>query len=96
MQDPATASPAPTLNRVLGPTGVMLLTFSALSPVSGVYLGGDAILHLAGSGAAIAFIVGGVISALLALIHAELGAAFPRAGGIYPGIGAVLGPPIGR
>jgi amino acid transporter len=72
--------------------GVMLLTFSALSPVSGVYLGGDAILHLAGSGAAIAFILGGVISALLALIHAELGAAYPRAGGIYPGIGAVLGP----
>jgi fructoselysine transporter len=84
----------PTLNRVLGPIGVMLLTFSALSPVSGVYLGGDAILHLAGSGAAIAFIVGGVISALLALLHAELGAAFPRAGGIYPGIGAVLGPPL--
>jgi amino acid transporter len=59
-----------------------------------VYLGGDAILHLAGSGAAIAFILGGLISALLALIHAELGAAFPRAGGIYPGIGAVLGPTI--
>jgi fructoselysine transporter len=92
--DPAHKNSAPTLNRVLGPTGVMLLTFSALSPVSGVYLGGDAILHLAGSGAAIAFIVGGVISALLALIHAELGAAFPRAGGIYPGIGAVLGPPV--
>lgn len=85
---------APTLNRVLGPTGVMLLTFSALSPVSGVYLGGDAILHLAGSGAAIAFIAGGIMSALLALIHAELGAAFPRAGGIYPGLGAVLGPPL--
>ncbi len=88
------ADSRPTLNRVLGPTGVMLLTFSALSPVSGVYLGGDAILHLAGSGAAIAFVVGGVISILLALLHAELGAAFPRAGGIYPGIGAVLGPPL--
>jgi amino acid transporter len=82
----------PTLNRVLGPAGVMMLTFSALSPVSGVYLGGDAILHLAGSGAAIAFIVGGIIAYLLALLHAELGAAYPRAGGIYPGIGAVLGP----
>jgi amino acid transporter len=70
----------------------MMLTFSALSPVSGVYLGGDAVLHLAGSGAAIAFIVGGLIAYLLALLHAELGAAYPRAGGIYPGIGAVLGP----
>jgi fructoselysine transporter len=91
MSNTASEIPAPTLNRVLGPTGVMMLTFSALSPVSGVYLGGDAVLHLAGSGAAIAFIVGGIISFLLALLHAELGAAFPRAGGIYPGIGAVLG-----
>jgi len=82
---------APTLNRVLGPAGVMMLTFSALSPVAGVYIGGDAVLHLAGTGAAIAFLVGGIISFLLALLHAELGAAFPRAGGIYPGIGAVLG-----
>jgi amino acid transporter len=85
-------SNSPTLNRVLGPTGVMMLTFSALSPVSGVYLAGDAVLHLAGSGAALAFIVGGIIAFLLALLHAELGAAYPRAGGIYPGIGAVLGP----
>jgi amino acid transporter len=83
---------APTLNRVLGPAGVMMLTFSALSPVAGVYIGGDAVLHLAGTGAALAFLVGGIISFLLALLHAELGAAFPRAGGIYPGIGAVLGP----
>lgn len=94
MREPTASTSAPTLKRVLGPLGVMLLTFSALSPVSGVYLGGDAILRLAGSGAAIAFIVGGAISALLALLHAELGAAFPRAGGIYPGIGAVLGPPM--
>jgi amino acid transporter len=92
MSNTRTAADKPTLHRVLGPKGVMLLTFSALSPVSGVYLGGDAILHLAGSGAAIAFILGGVIAYLLALLHAELGAAFPRAGGIYPGIGAVLGP----
>ncbi len=71
-----------------------MLTFSALSPVAGVYIGGDAVLHLAGTGAAIAFLVGGIISVLLALLHAELGAAFPRAGGIYPGIGAVLGSPM--
>ncbi len=85
------ATAAPTLNRVLGPAGVMMLTFSALSPVAGVYIGGDAVLHLAGTGAALAFLVGGIISVLLALLHAELGAAFPRAGGIYPGIGHVLG-----
>jgi amino acid transporter len=92
MSNTSTSAGKPTLNRILGPKGVMMLTFSALSPVSGVYLGGDAILHLAGSGAAIAFILGGIIAYLLALLHAELGSAFPRAGGIYPGIGAVLGP----
>jgi amino acid transporter len=91
MSNTTSETAVPTLNRVLGPAGVMMLTFSALSPVAGVYIGGDAVLHLAGTGAAIAFLVGGIVSFLLALLHAELGAAFPRAGGIYPGIGRVLG-----
>jgi amino acid transporter len=80
------------LNRALGPSGVTLLTLSALSPVGSVYITGAGVLHLAGTGAALAFIVGGVISALLALLYAELGAAFPGAGGIYASLARVLGP----
>ena len=80
------------LNRALGPSGVMLLTLSALSPVGSVYITGAGVLHLAGTGAALAFIVGGIISALLALLYAELGAAFPGAGGIYASLARVLGP----
>jgi amino acid transporter len=80
-----------TLNRVLGPAGVMLLAFSALSPVFSVYIGGNEVLRMAGSGAAIAFIVGGVAAAILALLYAEIGAAFPGAGGIYPSLSALLG-----
>jgi fructoselysine transporter len=80
------------LNRALGPAGVLLLTLSALSPVGSVYITGAGILHLAGTGAALAFIVGGVISAVLALVYAELGAAFPGAGGIYASLARILGP----
>jgi amino acid transporter len=85
------AAPA-TLERVLGPLGVMMLSFSALSPVFSVYIGGNEVLRLAGTGAAIAFLVGGVAAAILALLYAEVGAAFPGAGGIYPSLSALLGP----
>jgi amino acid transporter len=78
--------------RSLGPLGIMLLTLSALSPVASVYISGNDILHMAGTGAAMAFAVGGVIAAALALLYAELGAAFPGAGGIYPTIAGALGP----
>jgi len=85
------AAPA-TLDRVLGPVGVMLLAFSALSPVFSVYIGGNEVLRMAGTGAAIAFVAGGVAAAILALLYAEIGAAFPGAGGIYPSLSALLGP----
>jgi amino acid transporter len=80
------------LNRVLGPLGVMFLSFSALSPVFSVYIGGDVVLHMAGTGAAIAFLIGGVTAAILALLYAEVGAAFPGAGGVYPSLSGLLGP----
>lgn len=88
----ANAETAPSqLRRVLGPLGVMMLSFSALSPVFSVYISGNEVLRMAGSGAAIAFIVGGATAALLALLYAEIGAAFPGAGGIYPSLSALLG-----
>ena len=79
------------LSRVLGPLGVMMLTFSALSPVFSVYIGGNEVLRMAGSGAALAFIIGGLTSGTLAVLYAEIGAAFPGAGGIYPSLSALLG-----
>jgi amino acid transporter len=90
MQDAELAS-SPFL-KSLGPLGIMLLTLSALSPVASVYISGNDILHLAGTGAALAFILGGVIAAALALLYAELGAAFPGAGAVYPSIAGALGP----
>jgi amino acid transporter len=80
------------LSRVLSPRAVVFLTFSGLSPVMSVYLAGDGLLHIAGAGAALSVMVGGVIIALIALLYAEMGAAFPGAGGIYPSLTRVLGP----
>jgi amino acid transporter len=57
-----------------------------------VYIAGDALLHIAGTGAALAVVIGGAFSSLVALLYSELGAAFPRAGGLYPSLSAVLGP----
>ncbi len=87
-----TSGVAGSLARVLTPLEVLMLTVSALSPVLSVFLGGNAVLHLAGTGAALGFIAGGVLSALFALLFAELAAAYPGAGGLYPALNAVLGP----
>lgn len=80
------------LARVLSPAEVLLLTLSALSPVVSVFIGGNGILHLAGTGAAIAFILGGVFNSLFATLYAEIAAAFPGAGGVYPALTRLLGP----
>jgi fructoselysine transporter len=92
MPDAADPGNAPrTLSRSLGPMAVMLLAFSALSPVFSVYIAGDAILKLAGTGAALAMLIGGLAAAILGMLYAEVGAAFPGAGGIYPSLSALLG-----
>ncbi len=79
------------LKRTLSVKDVVALTLSALSPAASVYITGAGILHMAGTGAAAAVLMGGAAVILASLLYAELGAAFPRAGGVYPGIVAVLG-----
>jgi len=88
------AGAAPQLKRQLSPLDVLLLTMSALSPTLSVFIGGNGVLRLAGSGAAIAFIIGGVFSAIFTLLYAEIAAAFPGAGGTYPSLTRLLGPRI--
>lgn len=87
----AAAPRAASFVRVLSPGEVLLLTISALSPVLSVFIGGNAILHLAGTGAAIGFIFGGVLAATMALLFAELSASYPGAGGVYPALNSILG-----
>lgn len=80
------------LARVLSPFEVLLLTLSALSPVLSVFIGGNGVLHLAGTGAALAFVLGGAFNMLFCLLYSEIAAAFPGAGGVYPALTRLLGP----
>ncbi len=82
---------AQSLRRSLSVRQVVVLTLSGLSPAASVYITGSAVLHMAGTGAAAALLLGGGVAVLASLLYAELGAAFPRAGGVYPGITEVLG-----
>jgi len=81
-----------TLHRALGPLETIFLVFSALSPAMSVFIYGDGVLRMAGTGAVAAILIGALIAAAAAYLYAELGAAFPRAGGVYPSLVGVLGP----
>ncbi len=82
----------PTLTRSLGPFGVALLTLSVLSPAASVFISGSDIIHQAGTGAALAFLVGGLMTLIFTFAQAEVGSSFPLAGGNYAMVGQVLGP----
>ncbi len=84
--------PPHTLHRTLSPLEVMFLTFSSLSPAMSVFIYGDGILHQAGTGTALAVLIGGAVAAVATFLYAELGAAFPHAGGVYPSLKGILGP----
>lgn len=84
----------PRLSRALSPGAVLLLVLSAASPVLSVFVGGSGMLHLSGTTAALAFLVGGSLAALFALLYAELGVRQPGAGGIYPGLARLIGPGV--
>jgi amino acid transporter len=66
-----------------------------LSPVFSIYGVGSDVLQHAGTGAAGLFLLGIGVAAIWAVVYAELGSAFPYAGGDYVGVGAVLGPAAG-
>jgi amino acid transporter len=83
-----------SLDRALSPGAVLLLVLSAASPVLSVFVGGSGMLHLSGTTAALAFLVGGLLAALFALLYAELGVRQPGAGGIYPGLARLIGPGV--
>ena len=92
----ATVQPLATagnqLHRKLSSFGVLLLTLSCLSPVFSIYgIGSDVLLH-AGTGAAGMFMCGIGAALVWAVVYAELGSAYPYAGGDYVGVGSILGP----
>jgi amino acid transporter len=80
------------LHRKLSSFGVLLLTLSCLSPVFSIYGVGSDVLQHAGTGAAGMFLCGIGVAVVWAVVYAELGSAYPYAGGDYVGVGSILGP----
>lgn len=80
------------LHRKLSSFGVLLLTLSCLSPVFSIYGVGADVLQHAGTGAAGLFLIGIGAAIIWAVVYAELGSAYPYAGGDYVGVGTILGP----
>src|SRR5579862_7630189 len=90
--DAPTPPPAGRLHRQLSSFGVLLLTLSCLSPVFSVYGIGSDVLQHAGTGAVVLFLLGLAAAVVWAVVYAELGSAYPYAGGDYVGVGSTLGP----
>ncbi len=93
---PVTATaPQSRLQRRLTRFDALLLTLSCLSPVFSVYGPGADVLRQSGTGAAALFALGIAVAAVWGMVYAELGSAYPYAGGDYVGVGSILGPAAG-
>ena len=75
--------------------GCLLITVSCVTPASSVFIVIPGVVHIAGSGALISAMIGGLISLMVAFVYAELGSAFPLTGGEYAMVGRVMGPSAG-
>ena len=85
----------PRLHRKLSAFDALLLTLSCLSPVFSVYGPGSDVLQHTGTGAVALFLVGIGSAVIWGMVYAELGSAYPYAGGDYVGVGSILGPAAG-
>lgn len=83
------------LHRKLSAFDALLLTLSCLSPVFSVYGPGSDVMRQTGTGAAAVFLIGIGAAAIWGMVYAELGSAYPYAGGDYVGVGSILGPAAG-
>ncbi|HEY1929747.1 MAG TPA: APC family permease [Caulobacteraceae bacterium] len=88
----ATKAKAPTLKREMSGLGGMVITLTNLSPSIGVFIAAPVVIQQSGSFAIVACVLAVMLGVLVAGVYAELGSAFPHAGGDYVLIGATLGP----
>ena len=93
-RDANVQAPKP-LTRSMKLMGALFLTLSAATPASSVFVILPDVLAQAGTGALISMAVAGVIAVCVAQVYAELGSAFPLAGGEYAIVGRILGPLTG-
>lgn len=87
----AAQGPTRSFKRSLSNVGVIILTLSVLSPGVSVLVSGSAIVQEAGTGVAIAFLLGALVCYCQTSMAAELGAAYPTAGYDYAALGHAIG-----
>jgi amino acid transporter len=72
--------------------GTLLLTVSAITPASSVFVIVPGVFKEAGTGAFLSMALTAVLSLAVAYVYAELSSAYPIAGGEYCMVGRTLGP----
>src|SRR5579875_537467 len=75
------------LSRSIGVLGNILITLSGVTPAASVFIIAPVALVAAGSGSFWSFVFAAIVGVLMAFCWAELGAAFPIAGGDYALVG---------
>jgi len=83
------------LGRSMRRLGTLLITVSAITPAASVFVMGQDVIHMAGSGAIICFAAAALLGVVTAYVYAELGSAFPLTGGEYSIVSRTLGPSSG-
>ena len=83
------------LKRGLSLVGNVALTLAAVAPATSILAIGPAVLAQAGTGIFFAYLFAAVIAVCLAMCYAELGSAYPTAGGSYVIANRVLAKPVG-
>ena len=88
-------TPPRTLKRSMRVIGALLLTLSAITPASSVFVIVPGVFAQAGSGAFVSMLATAFVSLSVAYVYAELSSAFPIAGGEYCLAGKAIGPAAG-
>ncbi|WP_229053475.1 APC family permease [Aeromicrobium sp. Leaf350] len=83
------------LSRSLNLRGNVLITLSAVTPASSVFIIIPTVIAAVGGASFLAFLMAAAVAACMALCYAELSSAFPIAGGEYSFAGRVLGKAAG-
>src|SRR5262245_2853686 len=92
MSEPSSMSAsAPKLHRGLKVLGTLLITLSAISPASSVFIIAPGVVTQAGSGAFWSFVIAAIVGVFMAFVYAELASAYPLSGGEYAIVARTLG-----
>ena len=80
------------LKRSMKLLGTLLITVSAITPASSVFIIAPGVIQQAGSGAFLSFVAAAIVGVFMAYVYAELSSAFPISGGEYAIVGRTVGP----